>query len=221
MRQVTVTLAIGIALVLAIGALTLTRSPPRVLRIAATAELQLAHTSGDLAACQANEVLPAGVSDIRLFTWAYVGYQVHVRAYRGQRILTEGSRGANWTSGSVTVPVKPLAQSSSGVTICFAIGPNQEPAIVLGAPAPPREAAVLLSGDRPNPSAAGDQVLPGRVALEYLGAGRGTWWSRVASVATHVGFGRAFSGTWIALLIAVLTAGAGALAVALTLRELP
>jgi hypothetical protein len=40
-------------------------------------------------------------------------------------------------------------------------------------------------------------------------------------VAQHMGLGRAYTGTWIALLVAALMAAVGALAIRLTLRTLP
>jgi hypothetical protein len=221
MRNVTITLAVGIALVVAVCALALTRSPPRVALVGARNETVLTRISGDLSACQTNEALPAGVSAIRLATWAFLGYDVRVRVYRGLRLLTEGQRGANWTSDSVTVPVKPLDRPTLGVTLCFAIGPNEEPGIILGTPAPPQASAVVLRGDVPTPAAATNEVLSGKVGVEYLTSGTGSWWSRLPSVATHIGLGRAFSGTWIAFMIAALVSALGVLAVWLTLREVP
>jgi hypothetical protein len=223
MRNVRVTLAVGVALLVALGAVTLTRSPPRILATSwrgGRAELQL--VTGDIAACQANEVLPGGVSGIRLWMRAFFGAQVHVVAYSGSRVLTEGSRGADWTGQSVTVPVKPLSHASTHVRLCFALGPNSEPVILLGDLTPPREATEVSESDRPSPAATnGGPVLKGRVGVEYLTAGRGSWWSRILPVAQHLGLGRAFSGTWIALLVAALMAAVGALALGLTARELP
>jgi hypothetical protein len=228
MRNVKVTLAVGIALMVAVGAVTLTRSPPRVVRVGVPGglgegNLILAITASDISVCQANEVLPGGVSGIRLALWAFYGSQVHVRVYSGSQILTEGRRGADWTSDSVTVPVKPVDHATSHVQVCFALGPNSEPVILLGAPAPVQALASASKGGTPTPAAAASegQRLRGRVGVEYLAAGRGSWWSRALSVARHMGLGRAFSGTWIALLVAALMAAVGVLAVRLTLRELP
>jgi hypothetical protein len=64
------------------------------------------------------------------------------------------------------------------------------------------------------------QRLPGRIDIEYLGSGQGSWWSRLLPVARHMGLGRAFSGTWIVLLVAAMVAAVGALAGRLVLREL-
>jgi hypothetical protein len=224
MRNVKVTLAVGVALLLALGAVTLTRAPPRALRTSwrgGRAELYL--LTGHIAVCQADEVLPAGASGIRLWMRAFFGARVRVVAYSGSRVLAEGSRGANWTGQSVTVPVKPVGHASTNVRLCFAVGPNSEPVILLGDLTPPREAAVILARGRPTPAVAANEgpVLKGRVGVEYLAAGRSSWWSRILPVAQHLGLGRAFSGTWIALLVAALMAAVGALALGLTLRELP
>jgi hypothetical protein len=218
--RVKVTLALGIALLAAVGAIVLTRSPPRVVgeRAVPTSGL-LDSLSGDISVCQTNEVLPAHVTAVRLSMWAFFGWRMHVVAYSGSQLLTEGSRNAAWTSDSVTVPVKPLSRTTSNVVLCFAIGPNSEPALILGSRAPAPEAAVVLTGIKPQSRLI--SRLPGRVGVEYLTSSQGSWWSRVLSVAKHMGLGRAFTGTWIALLVAALMAAVGVLAVRLTLREMP
>jgi Predicted membrane protein (DUF2142) len=209
LRDVKVTLGVGVALLLALGALTLTRAPPRVVRVGTTTNTQLASTTGDVTVCQANEALPAGASAIRLSLAAYYGSQVRMRASSGSRVLTEGSRGPDWTSRSVTVPVTPLEHGASQVTLCIALGPNSEPIQFWGIDTPAREAAVTGAGQR----------FGGRVGVEYLAAGQGSWWSRILPVARHMGIGHALSGTWVALLIAALVAAAGLLAIRLALRE--
>ncbi len=228
MRSVRVTLAVGVVLLAAVVAVTLTRSPPRIARVGVPTgdarDVPLVRDLGDIAVCQSGETLPANVSGVRIGTWAFYGARMHVRIYSGSRILTEGSRGANWTSDSVTVPVKPVDRQTSGVTFCFAVGPNSQPLSLLGIGTPAQEAAAVdVGGSSPTPAAAasGHALLSGKVGVEYLTAGQGSWWSRVLSVARHMGLGRAYSGTWIALLVAALMAAVGALAIRLTLRELP
>ncbi len=169
--------------------------------------------------CQSKEVLPAHVSAVRLSIWAFFGARLHVRAYRGSQLLTEGTRAPTWTSDSVTVPVKPLKRSYSHVKLCAIIGPNSEPMDVLGTPTKPNIGAFISESAPGQPKSAPKQ-LSGRLGVEYLAPARGSWWSRLLTVARHVGLGRAYSGTWIALLIAVLMAAVAALAVRLTLREL-
>ncbi len=209
------------ALLLAVGAFTLTRSPSRVLLTnGSVGNSPLTSTSGDLSLCQANELLPADVSAIRLSMWAFLGWNIHVKAYRGLKVLTEGSRRPDWTSTSVTVPVKPLKRAAAGVTLCYSIGANSEPALVLGTPASAVDAAASLRYGVPAPQAPLVSKLPGRFGVEYLASGRSSWWSLVLSVARRMGLGRAFAGTWIALLVAALMAAVGVLALRLTLREI-
>ncbi len=220
--RVKVTLALGVALLAAVGAVALTRSPPRVVGTNAAGSGSLvAQLRGDASICQAGESLPADVSAIRLSMWAFLGWKMHVIAYSGLRVLTEGRRGADWTTDSVTVPVKPLDRATSNVALCFAIGPNSEPALILGTATPAPEAAVVLKGSDPGPRSQLEGRLAGRFGVEYLTSGQGSWWSRVLPVARRMGLGRSFSGTWIALLVAALMAAVGVLAVRLALREIP
>lgn len=205
------TLGVSIALMVAMVALTLTRSPPRVVRVSASSNYTLATAANDIEVCQANEVLPAGVRAIRFAVGAYYGSRVRVRAYRGSRVLVEGRRGADWTGNSVTVPVTPLSHTTSHVNVCIEAGPNSELIYFSGSPASAQESAVSRGG----------LPLGGRVGIEYLAPGQGSWWSRILLVARHIGLGHVLSGTWVVLLIAALVAAAGLLAIRLTLRELP
>jgi Predicted membrane protein (DUF2142) len=201
---------VGVVLLLAVGALTLTRSPPRVVRVSSNVEVLLGTTAGSAEICQENEVLPAGVSAIRLPLQAFFGAKVLVQAFSGSQVLTEGRRGPDWTGKSVTVPVTPLTHAASHVKLCIDLGPNSEPVYVGGVETPKREAATLKG-----------RTLVGRVSVEDLASGRGSWWSRIPAVVRHMAIGRAFSGTWVVALIVALVVAVGALAVRLTVRELP
>jgi hypothetical protein len=221
-RKVTVTFVVGLVLVVVAVAVTLTGSPPRAVGKGVPLKAELADISSNIVICQANEVLPAGVSAVRIWMWAFFGSSVHVTAYSGSRVLTEGKRDAAWTGLSVTVPVKPVRHTTSNVTLCFALEPNSEPMLILGARAPLGELAKIVKNATPAAELAARKAQPvdGRVRIEYLAPGQGSWWSRVLSVARHIGLGHVVSGTWIALLIAALMAGVGVLAVRLTLREI-
>jgi Predicted membrane protein (DUF2142) len=223
MKSAKITLAVGVALIAVVVAFTLTRSPPRVLQGSWHGSgTELGAPTGDAAVCEDNETLPAGTTAVRISMWAFVGARVRVVAYDGTRVLTEGSHGPDWTSTSVTVPVRAVRRTTSRARLCLAIGPNSEPILILGDNAQPAEAAVNLPANAPAPrSASAEEKLSGRMHVEYLGAGTGSWWSRIGSVAQHVGLGRAYSGTWIAALIAALMIAVGALALRLTLREPP
>ncbi len=218
-RRARVTFGVGIALILAAGAVTLTRAPPHVVRKGASTniatQLAFAGTRGDATVCQADETLPAGISAVRVWLGAEYGARVHVTLVSGERVLTDGSRGPDWTSGSVTVPVASIGSSASQVKLCIEIGPNSEPIFFLGNETSKQEAALMYT-----PSSAVGQRLDGRLGVEYLEAGQGSWWSRILSVARHMGVGHALTGTWVALLIAGLVVAASAFAIGLALREL-
>jgi hypothetical protein len=211
LRIVKTTLGVGVAVLIAVVAVTLTNSPPRVVAAGPTPTTSLGSIRNDVENCQSHEALPAGVSAIRISLGAYYGARVKVTVASGSRILTEGTRGPDWTGTSVTVPVTPLDHATSDVTLCVAVGPNSESIFYLGNETSEQDATVAL----------GLGALSGRLTVEYLAAGRGSWWTRILSVARHMGLGHALSGTWVVLLIAALMAAVGLLAVRVTLRELP
>ena len=209
-RDVKVTLAVGIALIAVIGAVTLTRAPPRVVSVGTPSQVIHPLTVSDAEVCQADEVLPAGVSAIRASLGAYFGSRVRVVVLANSQVLTEGVRGPNWTGDAVTVSVTPQSHATSGVTLCFDAAPNSELLYLKGVASSQQQSAVWQG-----------KALGGRVGVEYLAAGSGSWWSRILTVARHIGIGHALSGTWVVLLIAALVAAVGVLAVRLVLRELP
>jgi hypothetical protein len=217
-RAVKVTLGVCVALIAIVGAFTLTRSPPRVVRVGVKTTAFAATISGDAEFCQANETLPAGASAIRLAIETYFGAKVHVKAYSGTRVIADGRQGNDWTGTSVTVPITPLKQTASHVKICATVGPNSELVAFLGAQASARDSAVWLSRERVDYE---EEPLGYRIGVEYLVAGQGSWWTRILEVARHMGIGHALSGTWVTLLIAALMAAVGGLALRVTLRELP
>lgn len=205
------TIILSLALVAVLGVVTLSRSPQRIVGGSARGEEVLGSTVGNAGACQTGEVLPHGVSAIRLWLEGEFGPPVLVRAYSGSRLLTQGRRGAGWTASGVTVPVTPLKHTVSGVKLCFAAEPNSERLQLYGVNTEARKAAVGPSG----------QALTGRMTVEYLAPGGGSWWSRALAVARHMGLGRAVSGSWLALLVAALMVAVVALATRLAWRELP
>jgi hypothetical protein len=222
MRNVKVTLVGSVVLVVAAVALTLTGSAPQIVHAnGPRADTSLGITISAPTICQANEVLPAGVTMIRVSIAAFYGSDVRLIAYRDHRVLTTGRRGADWTGISVTVPVKPVSRGAANVTLCVVLGPNSEPVTLTGLSTPPRAAAVL-SAKPPTPAEVGrgGEPLRGRLAVEYLAAGHDSWWSRALTVARHMGIGHFVSGSWIALLVAALMAGVGGLTLRVTLREL-
>jgi hypothetical protein len=226
-RAVVLTLIMGVIVLALLGAVTLTRAAPRVVRIGApgikaihaNGERTIAHFDGQATICQAGETLPAGVSAIRLSMWVFVGAPVHLWVLKGTRVLTEGRRGAEWTSDSVTVPVKPVRRSVFGTQVCFSLSPNQEPISILGNPVSGEPATISEAGLRKAMNPATAAVLEGRLAIEYLAPEHRSWWSRLLPVARRLGLGRSFSGSWIAVVIAMLMAGVGVLTLRLATRE--
>jgi hypothetical protein len=202
-----VTLGVGVMLLLALTAFVLTRAPPRVVRVGEPNTGTGLLIAGDAEVCQANETLPAGVSAIRLSLLTYFGPAVRVKLSAGPSVLAHGARGPGWSGTAVTVPVSPRRRAVAHVRLCVNVAPNSELIGFTGVRASARRAAVL-NGEPMNV----------RLGVEYLAAGRGSWWTRILAVARHIGIGHALSGTWVALLIAALVAGVGGLAARLLLR---
>lgn len=211
MRQARVALILSLALIVIVGALTLTRSPLRVVRVSVKPEGALASTTGTPTVCQADEILPRGVSAIRLGLEASFGPKVLLRAYSHSRVLTAGNRASDWTGSSVTVPVKPLGRTVSYVKVCFSVPTNDGLLQLYGVPTGTRQAAVEDEG----------HPLPGRVNIEYMTPSGNSWWSRAVSLGRHIGVGHAISGTWVALLLATLMVAVISLVIGLAWRDVP
>jgi hypothetical protein len=86
-----------------------------------------------------------------------------------------------------------VARAVHGATVCTAIGAAIEPISVFG--------EIGAGGTRLVPN-------PGSVEIEYLRPGARSWWSMVPSIVRHMGVGKAPSGAWSALLLAVFMATA-------------
>jgi hypothetical protein len=208
--RVAVALVVGLALLAMALGVTLSGSPVAVLRTNRTPAFQIvAQTYKSAKACQAGEVVPAGTSAIRLSLESVAGPEVSVSALSGTHLLTSGVAGSGWTGAAVTVPVKPVARTTSHVQICFKLGKSKELVVIDGAPAG-RAMAATDEG----------QLLGGRVRIEDLRASHSSWWSLASTVARRMGLGHAPSGTWTVLLLLALMGAAVATASWLTLKEL-
>jgi hypothetical protein len=209
--RVRLILAVALGLVALTVGMTLSGSPVVAVHTnSVLAEGKIAETVSNAAACQAGEVLPKDISAIRLTLFSTAGPAVGVRALSGTRVLTRGAVGSGWTGGSVTVPVAPVRHATSGVRICFNLGTTKEKVVMVGSPTPRAIAARSSEG----------QALSGRIKIEYLRAGRRSWWALAQTVARRMGLGRAPNGTWIALLVIALMGTAVALTAWLTVKEL-
>ncbi len=201
MRGVRVALAVGLALMaLALG-LTLSGSPDVVAPAKVPAhpvaiQPKLAVTRRGASVCQQGETLPRATTAIRFSLKALFGPRIAVKALAGGRIVTSGERGPGWTSGVVTVPVKRVVRTVTHAKVCLAFALSDETVDMGGERTSPARAAVAGNG----------QALPGRMHVEYLRAGDRSWWSLALSTARHLGLGRAWAGTWVALLVLVLAA---------------
>jgi hypothetical protein len=174
-------------------AVTLSKSPLTVAAVNTTATAQLGKTSHTTAACQSGETLPRGTSAIRLRVFAFLGPRVTVQVRAHGQVIAHGERGSGWTSGAVTVPVKPLATTRSGVDLCFTFFTDgNEDDWYVGEPTGAR--AVQGGVGPPH----------GRVRVEYMRPGSASWWSLALTVARRMGLGRAWPGTWVVLLLLAL-----------------
>jgi hypothetical protein len=211
MTRAAVALVAGLGLIAIVIVITLSGSPLVVAQTNATpANEPILEAGSGAGACQAGEALPAGTSAIRLTLVAAVGPRVSVTVQSGGRVLADGAAGSGWTSGAVTVPVKPLARSASQTRICFRLGHALETVLLGGAHTGAAVAARTIEG----------RTLPGRFTVEYMRSGHSSWWSSAQTVVRQMGLGRAPSGGWVALLVLVLMGAALASASWLALKEL-
>lgn len=211
LTRTTGALAAGLALLAIALVITLSGSPLVVTHTNTTPASEPILESGRGSnACQAGEVLPAGISAIRLTLVAAVGPRVSLSVFSAGRVLTSGVTASGWTSGAVTVSIKALPRAVAPVRICFKLGPSAETVQLGGSRTSAATAARSLSG----------APLPGRFTVEYMRRGDSSWWSLAKTVARHMGLGRAPSGTWVALLVLLLMVTAVATASWLVVKEL-
>ncbi len=212
MRSVRVALAAALTLLSLAIVLTLLESPMSVARTnkpAGIDEQQIAGATGSDRYCQPHELLPQGTSAIRVWLDAAAGPRVRLLATADGRTIARGEHRSGWSGGSVTVPVRPLSRSVAGVTVCASFRLHDEAVIVQGNATP---AALAAHDDH--------RTLAGRMWIEYLRAGSHSWAALIPSIVRRMGFGRAESGAWVALLALVLLASVVVLASSAAFREL-
>lgn len=199
MRDARVALGVGYALVALALAIVLSGSPqvPTGTNGIEPQGNVLATVPGGGSACQAGETLPAGSTAIRISLGATAGPRVAVAVRAGGGIVTHGVSAPGWLADVVTIPVAPLDRTVRDVAVCFGFAGANERISFFGLPASRQSAA-----------RGGTGVLPGRVGIEYIHAGHSSWWSLAHSVARRMGLGRAWAGTWVALLVGALMAAA-------------
>jgi hypothetical protein len=210
MQNARVALAVGLALIAIATAVVLSQAPQVLAGTNAIEPLTapLKSVPGSGSACQADETLPARTSAVRLSLEATAGPRVAATVLSGKTVLTRGEGAEGWLGQVVTIPVAPVDRTVRDVTVCFAFTGGNERVSFLGVPTPKRSAAT-----------SGARALRGRISIEYLRPGSASWWSLALSTARRMGLGRAWAGTWVALVVAGLMAAGIALASWLTVRE--
>ncbi len=192
MRRVSIALAAGLALLAVAIGVALLGSPMVVARKNGVPRREYRVTStagGAITYCQAGELVPKGVTAIRLALSAFTGPSMKVTVSADGHTIAEGTRGSGWTGRAVTVGVRPLPYPVSGATVCVSFRLRDERMTMFGAPSP--RAIAAYSGRR---------ALSGRMWIEYLRPGTRTWASLAPSILRRIGLGRVPAGTWVALL---------------------
>jgi hypothetical protein len=208
--RVKITIAIGTLLGVAAVGVVLSHSPIAVAGINTAQHNLISSTYDKTSACQSNETLPRETSAIRLRVYDFTGPRVTVAVLAHGHVVASGERESGWTGGVVTVPVKGLSTSRSGVQLCFTLYlGGDEVTQFVGEPTRGAHAARVSEGS-----------LPGRVRVEYLRPSSSSWWSLVPEVARRMGLGHAGSGTWSVLLVAVLMGSVAVAGSRLVFREL-
>lgn len=197
-----VALTVGLALTALAIVLVMSRSPLEVAGTnSAPANGIVEYVQGGSSRCQISGTVPRDTSAIRISVTANVGPQVTLKVLSGPLVITSGRRVAGWgVQESVTVPVKRVLRTIPNAEICMAFGPSVRPIIIHGAAMP---AATVVT-----------------FRVEYLRPGPVSWWSLASTVARHMGFGHAASGTWIVFALLVVMLAVAVLASRLILREL-
>jgi hypothetical protein len=203
-----VVLAAGLALTAAAAGVVLSRSPAVVIQRNGikSAKKLVSVGEGYNAACQPSEVLPRGTSAIRLSLDTVLGPRIKVRALAGGQLLTYGERGPGWTAGEVTIPVRRVTSTTSGVAICWEFALRHE--------------VVTLLGERRALDGLPQSAARPEIKIEYLEPGGASWWSLAASVAGRMGRGRDWSGIWVAPVAIALLGAIAALMSWVVLRSL-
>jgi hypothetical protein len=188
-------LAGGLALLVLALVLTLSGSPATVaLTHPIAIDAQIASFEHSTSVCQSGETVPRDTAALRFSMKALIGPRVKVKVYSGGRVATSGERAPGWSAGDVTVPVARVARTIAHAKVCLAFALDNESVEMAGGSTPRDRAAVIGDG----------QILPGRMKVEYMLPGHRSWWSLARSTARHVGLGRAWAGTWVALLALAL-----------------
>jgi hypothetical protein len=208
-KKVAITIGAGSALIVAVLLAVLLHAPNEPISTNSVAvQREIGLFSAHDVVCQSNERLPASTDALRMSLIAYIGPAVSVTVSHEGRVIARGHHGGGWISGSLTLPLQPSVSSQTGARICLTRDSSALLAGLLGQATPTSLAA-----------ASNGQPLAGRMRVEYLTHGHGSWLSMAKHVARRLGLGHNPSGTWIVLPLAALMAIALGLGAWLLMRE--
>jgi hypothetical protein len=195
-----ISIAVGVALVAV-------KRPEALARAnGAIPEEPLANVTSHVRLCQGQETVPPGTTAIVAWLGAFTGPHVSADLTAGGRLVGRGEHASGWTGRSVTISLDRPSAGATDVTDCFTAVAQDESVV-------PRGSAV---GSQ-KPMTSGGRALLGRMAIEYLRAGRRTWLSQAPAIARHLGLGRVPSGDWapvavvaiIVILVGIVSVGLG------------
>jgi hypothetical protein len=210
MRRVAAVVAVGCIVFAAALGYTILQSPITVASTNTSALMQILSTRGYLHACQTGEILPRGTTAVRFSMFAGAGPRIGVEIREHGRLIARGEQRSGWTGRSVTVPVRSLPRTHRATELCIKVFTDGNETINVGGQLTSGALAAQSDGES----------LPGRLKVEYLHPGRSSWLSLVSKVARRMGLGRAWSGTWNVVLVALLMGAVALLSVRIVLREL-
>lgn len=208
-------LVLGVALLLAAGALALDMSG-RAPRIAGTDHVSPAIFAATLphggTLCQSTMVLPSDAQRIELLIGTY-GAPVPALSARflaaGGGTLATGQLAAGAREGSVRIPLTYPHGASAVGTLCLRVGGTRR--VVLGGETSAGAAAETVDG----------QFQPGRIDVVYLRPGRESWWQLLGALDERLGLGKAsLFGDWTLPAMALALLGVWIATVRLLAKEL-
>jgi hypothetical protein len=158
--------------------------------------------------CQQDEHLPAGTGALRVYLGAQSPAALVSIALRHRGAVLDRTAAAGWKGVFVEAPIRTTSREVEGVDVCFRV--TRGAVGVVGGPRPANTGSLTTNG----------REIDSAIPIEYLRAGRETWWSYAPLVVRRMGLGRGdWGGTWLVGLIAALTATSLALTAWLVLRR--
>lgn len=149
--------------------------------------------------CQAGEIVPRDAAALRISLRSARGPAVGVEALADGRRVASGRRAPGWSGASVVVPLAARPRQDVPARVCVTVGASRRRVDVLGSPASP--------------------PAPARMRIDYLRAGRESWSSLLPTIVTRLGRGHVWGGPSMAVVIALLTVAAIALALRVAVAE--